>query len=150
MEGFFWKITKFGKLQLQRRNFSLFTRMQCVLTNSKYSSANSSEEKNLRGRERERDRTKWRDFSEKKTKFGKLQLQRRNFSLFTRMKCVLTNSKYSSANSSEEKNFRGREREREREIEQNGGIFRKKNKVRQTPTSTEEFFTFHTDAVCLN
>ena len=64
---------------------------------------------------------------------------------FTRMQCVLTNSKYSSPNSSEENNFTGRDREKKME-----GFFRKKNKIRQTPTSKEEFFTFDTDVVCLN
>ena len=45
---------------------------------------------------------------------------------------------------------RKRERERERERVRRMEGYSGKNKIRQTPTSTEEFFTFNTDAVCLN
>ena len=44
----------------------------------------------------------------------------------------------------------GKERERERErVRAEWRDFSEKNKVRQNPTSTEEIFTYHTDAVCL-
>ena len=44
---------------------------------------------------------------------------------------------------------RGREGGRERESARRMD-FSEKNKNRQTTTSTQEFFTFHKDAVCLN
>ena len=94
-------------------------------------------------RERERERTKWRYFSEKNT-IRQSPTSTEEFSLFTRMQCVLTNSKYSSPNSSEENEFRGRDRVRTKRK-----YFSENNKIRQTPSSDEEFFTFHTDAVCL-